>query len=193
MKDTHKYPRKEKASSAKTMLPIQEAQPSATYFECGEVGHIAWSYSPKRQPRGGAIFTCGQIEHYCYTCPVPYCPRCEEHHQPKDYPMNQIACRRCGEKGHRASRCYENCPNCDEDHQLGECLMSNITYFLCEGQDHCPKDCSMRPLLTKVAKLQQTSFRVVVKLSMAEVSKGKTAPSTTIATGTPPLRSHISF
>ena len=80
-------------------------------------------------------------------------------------------CRRCGEEGHYSNQCTVKCPNCDEDHLPENCLTTKVTCFLCEGNDHFPRECSLNQVITKSVELQQRILRAAVGIATTDVAK----------------------
>ena len=103
----------------------------------------------------------------------PFCLGCgEEGHLAEDCELGRVkVCRRCGEEGHYSNQCTSACPNCDKDHLPGDCPTTKVTCFLCEGSDHCPKECSMSLVIARSLKLQRLLLRSSASIAIANASK----------------------
>ncbi|KAG2633775.1 uncharacterized protein LOC120660097 [Panicum virgatum] len=143
-----------------------------TCMVCGEEGHDTCDCSMKDKEEKVICTLCNRVGH----CHLWCCRQnVSENH----------ACHRCGEKGHYTKKklsCGQqcghskdiSCSSCDMSHQLGKCPMGDITCFVCEGKDHVPAHCHLRPVLTAVTEYHRDSFRATLKKAMTEMRRSLT-------------------
>lgn len=103
----------------------------------------------------------------------PICSSCGEvGHSAEGCKLGRVkVCQRCGEEGHYSNQCTTACANCDRDHLPGNCPTAKITCFLCEGNDHYPKDCSLNRVIVKLVELQQRILRASASLVTTDEAK----------------------
>ena len=102
----------------------------------------------------------------------PFCFGCgEDGHSAEDCELGKFkVCQRCGEEGHYDNQCTA-CPNCDEDHLPGNCPTAKVTCFLCMGNNHSPKECSMSPVIARSLKMQRLLLQSSMSFAVAHASK----------------------
>ena len=151
-----------KAEQPRERSPSPGNQCIVVCFRCSKEGHSV-TYCPEKRRSRYIGSSCGKVGHFTNNCRL---------RKSNKEVMKVKVCQRCGEEGHYSNQCT-NCPNCDEDHPLGSCPTAKVTCFLCEGHDHCPKECRLHQMITKSVELQRRIFHAAVtkEISGPEVTQ----------------------